>query len=45
VSVKQLKTELLAVMKDLKRLYQEIDKTTKRVEKLKNRSSRRKIRQ
>ena len=34
MSVKQLKTELLAVVRDLERLSQEIDKITKRVEKI-----------
>jgi len=34
VSVKQLKKELLVVVRDLKRLSQKIDKITKRVEKI-----------
>jgi len=34
VSVKKLKSELLVVVRDLKRLCQKIDKITKRVEKI-----------
>ncbi len=35
MSVKQLKTEMLAVVRDLRKLSQKIDKITKRVEKIK----------